>query len=118
MISDQTKINLSLSKIIVIALSIISASFSIGITYQKIIPDNAKLEEQKKQTEEIGDIKITLARVTTILEHMKEKQDSQRIDISALQSDTSKMNTEVQLISSYVQMDKGKIKKRNINYIE
>lgn len=113
MINADTKVNLSVSKVIIIIIGIISATFTAGITYQKLLPNKESMSLQKKQGEEISDIKVTLARVTTILENMKEKQDDTTKDVSDLQNKTSKINEEVQVISSYVQMDRGKIKQRS-----
>lgn len=112
MLNEKTKVNLTIGKIVAIVIAIISMSFTIGVTYQKVLPDKDTADFQKKQIEEVGDIKITLARVTTILENMKEKQDDTRKDVSVLQDRTNKINEEVQVISSIVQMDKGKVIKR------
>jgi len=97
MLNEQTKFTFSLGRIIIIGLAIVGGAFTVGMTYQQIIPDK-KVQEQ--QTKDIEDIKVTLSRVTTILENMEKNQAEGKRDISALQSKTHVMNAEIQLISA------------------
>lgn len=105
MISDNTKVSLTTAKIISILVFVISLSFTIGMTYQGLIPDR---DAAKKQSEEIQDIKITLAKVSTILENMKEKHDITSRNISAIQDRTNMLNSEIQVLSSYIKEDARK----------
>jgi hypothetical protein len=98
-LSENSKLNLTLGKVVSILVFLVGTSFTIGMTYQSIMPDR---QLQQKQAEEIQDIKITLAKVTTILENMHDKQDITKRDIQALQERTQVMNAEVQIITSYV----------------
>ncbi len=99
MLNEQTKFTFSLGKIVIIGLAIIGGAFTVGMTYQQIIPDK-KVQEQ--QSKDIEDIKVTLSRVTTILENMEKNQSDSKRDISALQSRTHVMNAEIQLISARI----------------
>ena len=107
MLNEQTKFTLSLSRLVLIIFVVVGAAFTVGMTYQQIIPDK-KLAE--KQTKEITDIKVTLSRVTTLLEKMEDKQSNTTREINALQSKTSTINTELQIVSSYLREDSRKNK--------
>lgn len=105
MLNEQTKFTLTLGRIIVILLAFVGAAFTVGMTYQQVIPDK---KIQEKQIQEIEDIKITMSRVTTILENMEKSQQDTRRDISALQSTTHVMNTDLQLLSADIKEQNNK----------
>ena len=97
MISEKTSFTISLGKMVAVVITIVGMAFTIGMSYQQIIPDR---EAAKKQSEEIADIKITLSRVTTILENMEKKTDNTSRDVGALQGRTQTMNTQLEVIAS------------------
>lgn len=99
MLNENTKFSFTIGKMVAILISIVGLSFTIGMSYQTLLPDR-KLQEQ--QTQEIQDIKITLAKVSTILENMQEKQNATTHDMQEIQNKSHIMNAEIQVISSYV----------------
>src|SRR5690606_16177601 len=103
MLNENSKLSLSLNKVVSIIVFIVGLSFTVGMSYQSILPDR---QLQQKQAEEIQDIKITMAKVTIILEEMKKTQDQAKQDISVLHERTNKINSEVVVISSYVTEEK------------
>ena len=105
MLNEQTKFTLTLGRIIVILLALVGAAFTVGMTYQQVIPDK---KIQEKQIQEIEDIKITMSRVTTILENMEKSNQDTRRDISALQSTTHVMSTDLQLMSANIKEQNNK----------
>jgi len=56
-------------------------------------------QAQVKQAQEVQDIKVTLAKVSTILESMRERQDVITDDISDIQVRSHEMDTRVRVIS-------------------
>lgn len=98
MLNENTKFSFTIGRIVAIVSTIIGLSFTVGMSYQTLLPDRSL---QEKQTQEIQDIKITLAKVSTILENMQEKQNATNRDMMAIQEKTHTMNAELQLIASY-----------------
>ena len=109
MLNDKTTFTLTLGKLVTIIIAVVGFAFTIGMTYQQVLPNR---ELQKQQTEEIADIKLTLAKVSTILENMEKEQSIQAQNISALQGRSHVMNTELQLISSSIKEMSSRDKRR------
>ncbi len=99
MISEKTIFTFSLGRLVAVIITIIGFAFTIGMSYQTLLPDRAL---QEKQTQEIEDIKITLSRVTTILENMEKVQENNSKNISALEGRGQTMNVQLELISSEI----------------
>lgn len=97
--TPNTTFSMSLGKLVAIAIAVIGMSFTVGTAYQGLLPDR---EVQKQQREEIVDIKITLAKVSQILENMEEKQKDNSRNISAIEEKTHVINNELQIISSSI----------------
>ena len=105
-LTENSQFTFTIGRLVAILVSVVGLSFTVGMSYQSIMPDRAL---QEKQSEEIQDIKVTMAKVTTILENMQEEQKSAKRDILALQEKAHVMNSEIQIVSS---MLKEKQKKR------
>jgi len=102
MLSDNTGFTLSIGKLTAIIISVVGMSFTIGMSYQSLMPDR---ELQKKQTEKIEKIEITMERVTTVLEKLEEKTSQHSQAINDVQTKINTVNTEVQVIGSYVKQN-------------
>lgn len=104
MITDQTKFTFTLNKLVLIIVAVVGSGFTVGMSYQAIIPNKTI---QEKNTKDIADIKLTLERVVTVLENMQESQketeetvkDNSK-NISSVQSRQHVMISEVEIIAS------------------
>ena len=99
MLNEKTTFTLTLNRLVVIIIAIVGTAFTFGVTYQQIVPDR---DLQKKQTQEIEDIKLKMSRMTALLENMEKNQQETTRDISALQNKISSLNAEVQLMTVYI----------------
>jgi len=112
MLNEKSTFTLTLGKIVTIVIAIMGMAFTIGMTYQQVLPDK---ELQRKQSEEIADIKVTLSRVTTILENMEKKTATTSANVSALQSKAHVANVQLELISANLKEQKQQRRRRNGN---
>jgi hypothetical protein len=76
LLTDNTKITLTINKFIAVIIALAITGFTAGITRYDITKNAEALEKQEiqlnKNKEEIIDVKITLSRITTVLENMQE----------------------------------------------
>lgn len=103
--NENTKFTFTIGKVITIVVTLAGTAFTVGMTYQQILPDK-KIQEQ--QAQDVADLKITMARVTTILEKMEERSTEQHKAINDVQTKTSEMNVKLEVIDSYVKEAKNK----------
>lgn len=103
MLNPETGFTLTLGKLIAVVIGIIGLSFTIGMSYQSLLPDR---ELQREQTEKIQKIEVTLERVTTVLEKLEERSSQHGTSISDVQSKVHMINADVQVIGSYVRSDR------------
>lgn len=99
MLNENTGFTLTIGKMAAIVVSIVGLSFTIGMSYQSLLPDR---ELQKQQTEKIQKIEVTLERVTSVLEKLEERTSQHTQSINDVQTKVSTINTDVQVIGSYV----------------
>lgn len=105
MLNENTGFTLSIGKLVAIIISIVGLSFTIGMSYQSLMPDR---ELQKRQAEKVEKIEITLERVITVLEKLEEKSSQNSRGLSDVQTKVNTVNTEVQVIGSYVKQNEEK----------
>lgn len=99
MLNENTGFTLTIGKLVAIGISIVGLSFTIGMSYQSLLPDR---ELQKQQTDKIQKIEVTMERVTSVLEKLEERTSQHTQSINDVQTKISTINTDVQVIGSYV----------------
>jgi predicted RND superfamily exporter protein len=76
LLTDNTKVTLTIHKFIAVIIALAVVGFTTGMTRYDITKNAEALERQEiqlnKNKEEIVDVKITLSRITAILEKMAE----------------------------------------------
>jgi hypothetical protein len=76
LLTDTTKITLTINKFIAVIIALTIAGFTTGMIKYDVTKNAEALEKQEiqlnKNKEELVDVKITLSRITTILENMQE----------------------------------------------
>ena len=98
-LNEQTRFTLTINRLVFFTIAIIVMGFGVGVAYQSVLPDE---EAEKKQSEDIGDLKVAIAKLTTIVEHQETNQIGLAKEINILQSRSSVMNVELQVISSNI----------------
>lgn len=93
--NEANKVQLSISLGLIIAL--VSGSYYAGIQAGQ---GHGKATAYQEQGARTAEIETGLAKVVTILEHMAETQRTQGASISALESRTATLVTDVQVMQS------------------